>query len=427
MTSMTAPAEGGLKITIAGEGALRVPQLGATGPPVAAVVRVCQERTIDAGLALLALPGLSRTTLEPVLTYCAEQRCIAERASCPGCRLRTERLGLASLDDFIAQYAEVRLARSAIRLAAGGSGSLDAESLEALARTWAGEEFWFWARRLIRTLRHGARRAGRTGAPPEEVGDTPVLILVRPQLADNIGMVARAMANFGIEHLRLAAPRDGWPNEKARSAASGANSIIDAACAYGDLKAALGDLQWVCATTARQRDLVKPVMTPREAVAEMARRIAAGERCGVVFGPERNGLETDEVAVADAVVMAPVMPSFASLNLAQAALLIGYEWLTQRRAGTLGRVTRYEREVAPGLRMRGSPPASKEDLIGLFEHLERELDAAGFFTAPEKRPSVVQNMRCMFTRMGATQQEIRTLRGIVKALVGRRRSGRLPP
>jgi tRNA/rRNA methyltransferase len=424
---MAAPGKGDLEITIAVEADARVPLLGDAGPPIAAIVRLCHERTIDGGLSRLAVPGLTRETLEPVLTYCAEQRCVAADATCPGCRLRTARIGLASLDDFIAQYAEVRFARGPSRLTASGAGTLRADSLEALARGWAGEEFWFWARRLLRNLRHGARRAGRTGAPPADTGETPVVVLVRPQLADNIGMVARAMANFGLEHLRLAAPRDGWPNEKARSAASGANFIIDAARAYGDLATALGDLHWVCATTARQRDLVKPVMTPDEAVAEMARRIGAGQRCGVVFGPERNGLETDEVAVADAVVMAPVNPSFASLNLAQAALLICYEWIKQSRAGTLGRVTQYERQLAPGLRMRGSPPASKADLIGLFEHLEGELDGAGFFTAPEKRPGMVQNMRSMLTRMGATQQEIRTLRGIVKALVGRRRSGRPPP
>jgi tRNA/rRNA methyltransferase len=259
------------------------------------------------------------------------------------------------------------------------------------------------------------------------MGATPTLILVRPQLADNIGMVARAMANFGLEHLRLASPRDGWPNEKARGAAAGANYIVDAARAYGSLEAALADLQWVCATTARQRDLVKPIMTPVDAIAELRARIAAGESCGIVFGPERNGLETEEVAYADAVVMFPVNPNFASLNLAQAALLMGYEWMKGGERGTLGRVTRYEREIAPGLRTRGSPPASKQELIGLFEHIESELEDAGFFSTPEKRPSMVHNMRTMFTRMGATQQEIRTLRGIVKALVGRRGSRRLLP
>jgi tRNA/rRNA methyltransferase len=229
-------------------------------------------------------------------------------------------------------------------------------------------------------------------------------------------MVARAMANFGLEHLRLVAPRDGWPNEKARIAASGANFIIDGAEAFPAFEPAMAGLNWVGATTARQRDLAKPVLTPEQAVAEMRRRLAEGQRCGIVFGPERNGLETGEVANADAIVMAPVNPSFASLNLAQAVLLVSYEWMKQTGGGALGRVTTYEAPIAPGLRTRGSPPAAREDLIAFFEHLEGELDAGGFFTAPDKRPSVVQNLRSMFVRAGATEQEIRTLRGIVKAL-----------
>jgi tRNA/rRNA methyltransferase len=269
---------------------------------------------------------------------------------------------------------------------------------------------------VLRKLRHGIRRAGQTGAPPADAGNTPVLILVRPQLADNIGMVARAMANFGLEHLRLVDPRDGWPNEKARIAASGANFIIDGAEVFASFERSLAGLNWVCATTARQRDLSKPVLTPEQAVGEMLHRLRQGQRCGIVFGPERNGLETGEVANADAVVMAPVNPNFASLNLAQAVLLLAYEWMKQAGVGTLGRVTTYEEPLQPGLRTRGSPPASREELTAFFEHLERELDESGFFTSPEKRPSVVQNLRSMFTRMGATEQEIRTLRGIVKAL-----------
>ena len=309
-------------------------------------------------------------------------------------------------------------------LRGSGTQTLTVGTLEALAKTWAGEEYWFWARRVLRKLRFGIRRARQSGAPPPGAGAAPAVILVRPQLADNIGMVARALANFGLDELRLVEPRDGWPNEKARIAASGANFIVDEARAFPALKEALGDLNWVAATSARQRDLVKPVLTPEQAVAEMRRRMAEGQRCGIVFGPERNGLETDEVANADAVVMAPVNPSFASLNLAQAVLLVGYEWMKQAGSGTLGRVTTYEEALQPGLRTRGSPPASKEDLIGLFEHIEGELDRLGYFKPPEKRPSMVQNMRTMFTRMGATEQEIRTLRGIVKALVQARRSGR---
>jgi tRNA/rRNA methyltransferase len=250
---------------------------------------------------------------------------------------------------------------------------------------------------------------------------------VRPQLADNIGMVARAMANFGLEELRLVNPRDGWPNEKARIAASGANFVIDGAQSYASLATALAGLNWVAATSARQRDLAKPIMTPEQAIAEIEQRIAAGQRCGILFGPERNGLETEEVANADALIMAPVNPAFASLNLAQAVLLMSYEWMKRAGHGTLGRVTTYERPVEAGLRLRGSQPAGREELLSFFDHLERELDVTGFFSSPEKRPSMVRNMRTMFTRMGATQQEIRTLRGIVKALVNGRRTTRKSP
>jgi tRNA/rRNA methyltransferase len=394
---------------------------------VAAVVRACHDRTIDVGLAELAVPGLDRAHLEPILTYCAERRCVADAAACPGCRRETERLGLITFDQFVARHAEIAFENSPVRLRGTGTAALTAPSLEQLARTWAGEEYWYWARRVIRKLRHGIRRAGQTGAAPVGVGETPVVILVRPQLADNIGMVSRAMANFGLEHLRLVAPRDGWPNEKARIAASGANLIVDEAEAYPTLAEGMAGLNWVCATTARQRDLAKPVLTPEQAVAEMRRRIAEGQRCGILFGPERNGLETEEIANADAAVMAPVNPNFASLNLAQAALLMSYEWMKSGTAGTLGRVTTYERPVEPGLRTRGSPPATKEELLGFFEQLETELEAQGFFTPPEKRPNMVQNMRTMFTRMEATEQEIRTLRGIVKALVHAKRSRRRSP
>jgi tRNA/rRNA methyltransferase len=403
------------------------PLIAATRLPVAAVVHACHERTIRVGLAELGVPGLDLGTVEPILTYCAEQRCKADDATCPGCRLRTEKLGLKTFDDFVAQHAEITFEGSDLRLPGTGEGRLTAPSLEHLAETWAGEEYWFWARRLLRKLRHGIRRAGQTGAPPAEGGQSPVLILVRPQLADNIGMAARAMANFGLEHLRLVAPRDGWPNEKARIAASGANFIIDGATSFSAFEEAFADLNWVGATTARQRDLAKPVLTPEQAIEEMQRRLAQGQRCGILFGPERNGLETAEIANADAAVMVPVNPNFASLNLAQAVLLLSYEWMRQQGGGTLGRVTTYEAPLQPGLQTRGSPPASRQDLTAFFEHIEQELDAAGFFTAPEKRPSVVRNLRSMFVRMGATEQEIRTLRGIVKALVHPKGTGRRLP
>ena len=403
------------------------PRLAGTAIPVAAVVHACHEKTIGPGLAELAVPGLDVATIEPVLTYCAERRCEADDATCPGCRMRTQRLGIQSIDEFVARHAEIRVAERDIRVLGPGTEVSSVASLEHLVKTWAGEEYWFWARRVIRKLRHGIRRADQSGGPETEAGDAPVVILVRPQLADNIGMVARAMANFGLEELRLVDPRDGWPNEKARAAASGANFIIDGAHALPTLDAALAGLNWVCATTARQRDLAKPVLTPEQAVAEMIRRLGEGQRCGIMFGPERNGLETEEVANADAVVMAPVSSHFASLNLAQAVLLVSYEWMKQSGGGSIGRVTTYEEPLQPGPRTRGSPPASKEDLLAFFDHIERELDQNGFFTPPEKRPSMVQNMRTMFTRMGATHQEIRTLRGIVKALVQPKRGGRNPP
>jgi tRNA/rRNA methyltransferase len=338
-----------------------------------------------------------------------------------------EALGIRSLDDFVNRHAEVRFTGSAVRLTGTGHGTANAENLEVLSKTWAGEEYWFWARRVLRKLRHGIRRAGQSGAPAQDGDITPVLVLVRPQLADNIGMAARAMANFGLEYLRLVEPRDGWPNAKARIAASGANFIIDGAEAYPTFEGALAGLNWVCATTARQRDLAKQVLTPEQAIAEMRRRISEGQRCGILFGPERNGLETSEIANADAMVLAPVNPNFASLNLAQAVLLLCYEWMKQNGSGTLGRVTTYEAPLEPGLHTRGSLPAAREELTAFFAHIEQELDASGFFSSPEKRPSVIQNLRSMFVRMGATEQEIRTLRGIVKALAHSRGTRRKLP
>ena len=403
------------------------PIVAGTELPVAELVRACHARTANIGLAELAMPGIDRAGLEPILAYCAERRCKSEGATCPGCRLRTEQLGLQTLDDFIAWHAKIEFTASALSLRGRGTQTMTAESLEVLAKTWAGEEYWFWARRVLRKLRHGIRRARLSGAPPVSDGAAPVFILVRPQLADNIGMVARALANFALDELRLVEPRDGWPNEKARIAASGANFVVDAAQAFATLGEAVADLSWVAATSARQRDLAKPVLTPEQAVREMQHRMADGQRCGILFGPERNGLETDEVANADALVMAPVNPNFASLNLAQAVLLVGYEWMKLAGAGTLGRVTTYEEPVEPGMRTRGSPPANKREVLGFFEHLEAELEAKDYFKSPEKRPSMVQNMRTMFTRMGATEQEIRTLRGIVKALVQPRRRGRDSP
>lgn len=383
---------------------------------VAGIVHACHERTIDDGLAALAVPGLTRATLEPVLIYCAEMRCEPAGVTCGGCKRRTEARGITSLDQFVAAHREVVIAETGLRLAGGGEGRASSPSLETLARDWAGVAYWYWARRVIRKLRHGIRRAEMQGSPFHATGESPAIILMEPQLADNIGMVARACANFGLDEMRLINPRDGWPNEKARVAASGANYIIDDAVAVPSLEAAITDLTWLAATTARQRDLRKPVMTPAAAIAEIRRRIGEGERVGLLFGRERNGLETDEVANADALIMIPVNSRFASLNLAQAVLLLGYEWMRTDPRQSLGRVTTYERPVAEGLNLGDDRPATKEELYGLFGHLETALDETGFFNPPHRRPSVVRNVRTMLTRMALTAQEVRTLRGIVATL-----------
>lgn len=405
----------------------REPRLAGTSLAVAAVVRACHEATIDRGLAELAIPVLDRSTLEPVLTYCAELKCESDGATCPGCSRGTQALGIDSFEAFVARHREIIVGEGVVRLFGQGCTTLTVSSLDELARSWGGESYWFWARRVLRKLRHGIRRAHIQGTPVAAAGETPAVILMEPQLAENIGMVARACANFGLDELRLVAPRDGWPNEKARIAASGANYIIDDAVAFPSLGAAVGDLQWVAATTARQRDLRKPVLTPEQAVAEMRARIASGQRCGILFGRERNGLETDEIADTDAVVMIPVNSRFASLNLAQSVLLLGYEWMKTSSDATLGRVTTYEAPLTAGLYLGGTRPATKEELRGFFLHLENELDRLGYFNPPQKRQTMVRNLRSMFGRMGATEQEVRTLRGIVAVLAkGKGRARKTP-
>ena len=270
------------------------PRISGDGRPVSAIVHACHERTIDVALAEFGVPGLDRASLEPILTYCAELACEADWASCPGCKRRTEVQGIASLDDYIARHREIIVGDGRVRLTGQGEDTVTTPALEALAKTWSGENYWFWARRVLRKHRHGIRRAHIQGSAVADSGKTPAVILMEPQLPDNIGMVARAMANFGLDELRLVAPRDGWPQEKARIAASGANYVIDDAAAYPTLDAAVGDLTWVAATTARQRDLRKPVLTPEQAVDEAFTRIARGERCGFLFGREGYVVVTPE-------------------------------------------------------------------------------------------------------------------------------------
>lgn len=255
----------------------------------------------------------------------------------------------------------------------------------------------------------------QTKADRARDGDAPAIVLVRPQLGENIGTAARAMLNFGLSDLRLVAPRDGWPSERARAAASGADLVIDRARLFADSKEAVADLDFVIATTARARDMVKPVLTPAAAAAKLREAIAAGGRAGVMFGPERTGLENDEVVLADALVMVPVNPAFASLNLAQAVLLIGYEWFKAS-----------DRTAAERIDYLQTRPATKEELLGFFEHLEGELDRFGFLKPPEKRPSMVRNLRNLFQRAGLTEQEVRTMRGVVASLTRRTPKGEAP-
>ncbi|HVY52845.1 MAG TPA: RNA methyltransferase [Devosia sp.] len=234
---------------------------------------------------------------------------------------------------------------------------------------------------------------------------SPAVILCEPQLGENIGTTARAMANFGLWDLRLVNPRDGWPNEKAIAAASRADHVIDKVRVYPTTQAAIADLSLVFATTARRRDLQKPVLGPEEAAHRTIAHISTGARAGILFGRERWGLYNEEVALADAIVTLPVEPAFASLNIAQAVLILAYEW---RRQSEFGKDLLFSETV--------SEPATKGELLKLFEHLEQALDDAGFFTAPDKRPTVVTNLRAMLSRGALSGQEVRTLHGVISSI-----------
>ena len=232
----------------------------------------------------------------------------------------------------------------------------------------------------------------------------PVVILNQPQLAENIGAVARVMANFGLSDLRLVAPRDGWPQERAWASASGANWPLDEARVFARVEDAIADLRLVLATTARPREVEMPVMTPREAAARLRESVAQGLAVGLLFGGERAGLETADIALCQAIVTVPIDPKFRSLNLAQAVAVCAYEWRVAEAAGP------------PPNFVAGPPPADQAAMLGLYEQLESELDAAGFFHPPEKRPSMLRNLRAPLARAAMTDQEVRTFRGVVTAL-----------
>ncbi len=252
------------------------------------------------------------------------------------------------------------------------------------------------------------------GAPLEPLGNTPAVILVRPQLADNIGAVARAMANGGLFELRLVAPRDGWPQEKAWRMASGADRILDAATVHDDLASATSDLHHVLATCPRPRHVTKPVLTARGAAAELREICARDLRAGLLFGPERAGLDRDDLACADALVRYPLNPAFMSLNLAQAVMVMAYEWWSAADDTPPRSLHTHETRVA-----------TKGDLDRFLAHLTRELDECGFLRNLPKRPGMVQNLRHLFQRGEVTEQELRTLHGVVTELaLGRRMRGR---
>ncbi|MGH6928913.1 MAG: RNA methyltransferase [Dongiaceae bacterium] len=244
----------------------------------------------------------------------------------------------------------------------------------------------------------------------------PAIILVEPQLGENIGTAARAMLNCGLGELRLVRPRDGWPNPKAVAAASGADEVVRDARLFDSTAAAVADLNRVYGTTARDRGMIKPVVTPRQAAVEMRAAERRGEKVGVLFGPERTGLVNDDIPLADTIVQVPLNPAYSSLNLAQAVLLVGYEWFQVA-------VDVPSRELVTN----ETRPATKAELLNFFAHLEKELDDCGFLRHADKRPVMVRNIRNMFQRAELTEQEIRTLHGIVKELAHERVRNRRRP
>lgn len=240
----------------------------------------------------------------------------------------------------------------------------------------------------------------------------PSIILMRPQMGENIGAAARAMANFGLSAMRLVAPRDGWPNPKASDTAGKALDILDDAQLFAEGADAVADCQYVLATTSRARAVNMPVLEAREAMREVRARIARGEKCAILFGAERTGLENEEVALADAVVTIPVSATYPSLNLGQAVVVLAYEWLC---AG--GEAEAFVRNNAQPT--QPATPATRDELQGFFGQLEQALDDVNFWRVPAKKEGMWRNIRAVFTRAGMSAQEVATWRGIVRAFTER--------
>jgi len=247
--------------------------------------------------------------------------------------------------------------------------------------------------------------AGTDKGRPSKTGG-PSVILVAPQLGENIGMVARAMLNCGLTKLSLVAPRDGWPNPAAEAAAAGATRVLEEAQVFSSAAQAVAGYRRVYATTARPRGMVKPVLSPRAAAREMGSDEGSLSDVAVLFGPERSGLSNDELVLADRLIEVPLNPAFCSLNLAQAVLVVGYEWFQAAHPGA-------EETLLRG----GDLPAERGELLNFLERLEGALDGRGFFHPPEKRASMVRNLRNIFLRNDLTDAEVRTLHGVVSALL----------
>lgn len=251
----------------------------------------------------------------------------------------------------------------------------------------------------------GTDKSQQSAAP----SGRPALILVNPQMGENIGAAARAMLNCGLDELRLVNPRDGWPSAPAEAMSSGALGKMPPVQVYDSTAEAIADCHYIYATTARPRDMVKPVFTAKRAAEDMHRRAAQGQKIGLLFGAERSGLDNDDVAQSHAIVTIPLNPAFSSLNLAQGVLLLTYEWYQLA-------VNAPEKQLPMG----NSQPVSHDELHELFERLEDELEAHHFFRNDGQRPIMIRNLRNLLTRAEMTQQETRTFHGIISALIGKK-------